>query len=352
MARSTTRWAGVSLVLATTLILHVAANNMTDGYSRGIESRRPRGAHAELNNEGLNRFIVVPEYKLLFCYIEKVACSSFNRLFAELRGQRSTEGRNGRVRWYLNTPEMHKMEKGALERILVDSTWHKAVFYREPLERFLSGYRSKCEPGHDFDMGHCASEFDPEFRTQDHVDEHGNENASIWHRIKPKNISFVDAVTHLAQLDRDEKAEDQQVDVHWKRQARFCGGLENTLQYYDTVEELRVETARRKVIKMLTKVGVPLPIRSSVPHFDALFPPPWGAATGKKRKKQKSGSLAGGGPAGHGTVAGASLEVYYTSTALSTIVMEHYMEDYLLFGIKAPAWANASLPASSAGNAG
>ena len=45
-----------------------------------------------LTNTHLDRFIVVPEYNLLFCYIEKVGCTMFNKLF--LRYVNVLESRN------------------------------------------------------------------------------------------------------------------------------------------------------------------------------------------------------------------------------------------------------------------
>lgn len=37
--------------------------------------------------------------------------------------------------------------------------WTSAVFVRDPLERFLSGWFSKCTPGHDLDREVCTALF-------------------------------------------------------------------------------------------------------------------------------------------------------------------------------------------------
>lgn len=125
----------------------------------------------------------------------------------------------------------------------------------------------------------------------------------------------------------------QVVDEHWQRQARFCGGLENTLQYYDTVELLEFNTAHDKVSKMLHAAGIPYPINATLPVFGTskFFPPP-----------QPNQAPLSGHP-GHTTNAAAAEQSYYTSNSLSNAVMSHYMEDYLLFGIRAPQWAVQSL---------
>jgi hypothetical protein len=246
---------------------------------------------AHLTDRHLNRFIVVPEHKLLFCYIEKVACTSFNRLFNQMRSQ-PPDGF-----WFANTPAKHNLSKSALEGLLVDPTWHKAVFYREPLARFLSGYRSKCEPGHDHDTHHCSATF-------------GSVNAS-----------FQQAVAAIALMDGTSADKDQVVDEHYQRQARFCGGLENTLRYYDTIELLTKETAHERVGAMLENAGV----NKTLPFFNKIFPAHMNST------------------AAHVTNAEAAESKYYTTTAMANTVMAHYMEDYLLFGISAPEWAVKSL---------
>ena len=370
----------VSLVLAAALILHGAANNtIADDVIRraslAIESRKPRDAGEfaasqlptaipTLTDDLIDRFIVIPEYKLLFCYVEKVACTAFNRLFLYLRGL--TQKANGLTKgiWFANSPSEHNMDKSDVAKLLVDPTWyvqcmraaavrrsnpahtharthslthiivtilphvlgfrHKAVFYREPLERFLSGYQSKCERGHDRDgFAHCIHQFGDNVRNKKRIKKS---------KKKTPIIGFAGAVNYVAQQDRAEMDKDQTNDEHWTRQARFCGGLENTLQYYDTVEELQKETARDKVSTMLTKIGVPLPINSTIPAFDALFPP---MERGEQMHNARNPK--------HTTNAAAAEKKYYNTTALSNTVMAHYMEDYLLFGIKAPTWAIASL---------
>lgn len=239
-----------------------------------------------LTDNYLDRFIVVPEHNLLFCYIEKVGCTMFNNLFYGL--QYNTPQPN--PHWFANSPSSHKLSKEDLEHMLLNKTWHKAVFYREPLSRFLSGYRSKCEPGHDLDTHHCHTAF-------------GSESAT-----------FVDAVKAIAKLDHELMDGRQHIDIHYQRQARFCGGLENTVQYYDTVEELKSSTSHDKISTLLRTIGVPEPkVSSLMQPLDA-----------KTR---------------HHTHASRSIRSYYTEAWLTNTVMSHYMKDYLLFGIKAPDWA-------------
>jgi hypothetical protein len=80
------------------------------------------------------------------------------------------------------TPGNHQT-RSDLEDALEDPAWHKGVFVRDPLERFLSGYRSKCEPGHDGDTRHCMSAF-------------GSHNASFV-RASPTHTTCTHRASHV-----------------------------------------------------------------------------------------------------------------------------------------------------------
>ena len=45
--------------------------------------------------------------------------------------------------WYKNTVQRHNITEAQLVQLLHDPTWMKAVFYRDPVERFRSAYISK-----------------------------------------------------------------------------------------------------------------------------------------------------------------------------------------------------------------
>jgi len=250
----------------------------------------------------LERFIIVPEHKLLFCYIEKVACTKFNGLFNAVRGISSKN------MWYHNSAHSLGWKKDDLANALVDPEWQKAVFYREPLERFLSAFLSKCAGRHDRDgPAHCKRFF-------------GLPKISATH--------FSHAVASLATLDRGTAAFKQietEFDAHFTRQAKFCGGLDRTLQYYDTVVQLTHDTAREEVVKMLEKSGI---APANVPNFDKFFPP----------SNSDQGALSGRGRKRHTTSADAHIQQYYSRNELTATVVSHFLEDYLLFGIKAPPW--------------
>ena len=213
-----------------------------NGISRDSLPNGPKTSpHPQLTGRLLQKFIVVPERKLLFCYTEKVGCSMFNHLFRMLRlslpevSQNSTEASfQANFTWFRNTPKHHGLTKIQLEELLIDPAWTKAVFYRDPVTRFLSAFRSKCERGHD-DTPDCIRVFGKRY------------------------IDFDQA------LDRMSKSP-MPMNPHFAPASDFCGGLGATLDYYDVVHELTAETAPANVEALLTKVGVEPKLTKSLVH--------------------------------------------------------------------------------------
>lgn len=183
----------------------------------------------QLTNRLLKRFIIIPEKKLLFCYVEKVGCSMFNHLFRMLRlslpdiSEEEAEYQ-ANFTWYRNTPWHHGTDKTQLENMLVDPEWTKAVFYRDPVTRFLSAFRSKCERGRD-STPNCKRAFGDRHASFDHV----------LNQVKNGTLPL---------------------DPHFTPASEFCGGLGATLDYYDVVHELKAETAPSHVDALLRKIGV------------------------------------------------------------------------------------------------
>ena len=97
-----------------------------------IRTNRTDAIELSLSDRWLDRFIIVPEYRLAFCYIEKVAGTSFNELFREVRGQH----RSGPTFWR-NDPSAHGLQKSDLERIVSTPEWHKAGLPTRVYLRYL-----------------------------------------------------------------------------------------------------------------------------------------------------------------------------------------------------------------------
>ena len=209
-------------------LFSLLARDSVDGVR---PSKRP-----ELTDEFLDRFIVVPEYKLLFCYVEKVGCSMFNHLFRMLRllhPSLSFEEAQfqAATTWFRNTPEHHHVTKSELEDMLMDPMWTKATFFRDPATRFLSAYRSKCVFEED-GTGHCRHAF-------------GSPHPPST------MVSFDQALLELNE-NPDEVFENE----HFSPAHLFCGGLGTTLDYYDFVHQLRKPTSPDHIQRLLSRLGV------------------------------------------------------------------------------------------------
>lgn len=253
---------------------------------------RPR-APPSIDNRTMDRFIVVPEYKLLFCYIEKVACKSFNMLFQSLRAPYDPRMNNTNP-WYLNTPFQHGLQKHDVERLIADPSWHKAVFVREPLERFLSAFRSKCAGGDEDGRAICRA---------------------AWHRlgIPPR---FADVTKALGTYH-------QKFDHHFVEQHRFCGGLRHTLPYYDTIVQLDKDSSHEAVKKLLLQIGV------NATHVDRLLD-----GTFPTHHTNATACVSC-----HATNATSLVPAFYSHRGMVKKVVAYYLADYLLFGLRVPSWA-------------
>jgi len=275
------------------LLACFAVGSLGRGLHNQLSSQRLGVQGPKLSSELLDRFIVVPEHNLLFCYMEKNACTNFNDLFRFLRARYDPDQASG-PRWFRNTPEVHGYTQEMLEGILVNKTWHKSVFFRDPIERFAAAYESKCT-GVDKTIvkDHCKIQFG---KTE---------------------LPFPDAVKQVRDFDAEGVRDDGSFDPHWKRQVDFCGGLSNTLHHYDTIEELDRKTAHQKVAQVLEAVGVDA---RSVPHFEELFPP----SDDDTWRGEK-----------HNTGTSDELTHYFPPDKpwLKNVIQKHYSPDFDAFGV-------------------
>lgn len=195
-----------------------------------------------LTNEYLDRIIIVPEYQLYFCYLEKVGCAMFNNIFRLLRLYTISQLMQAGITtaamphepeatyqaaqmWFRNTPGHYNLTKADLEAILIDPSWTKAVFYREPTARFLSAVVNKC------------------------IIDDENANFVFCRRVFGDQVSLQRAIELLAKRN-------WKPDAHFVPQGKLCGGLANTISYYDYIQPLERETATQDFATLLTHIGV------------------------------------------------------------------------------------------------
>jgi hypothetical protein len=197
-----------------------------------------------------NRLLVVPKLKFAFCYIEKNACTQFNILINRLNGIRASPGTTVFMR------SSHEALGIPFEDITPENGWRKAIFLRDPSERFLSAWRSKCVEWEN-EGRHCF----------------GGE------RVRENDTNSVVAnfekvvKTHLLTYRRlRDNTADGTYNAHYDPQTRFCGG--EPLESYSFVGRLVGEPLRvhSQVTDMLTKVAQAPPRLLRRAGVDTVFP--------------------------------------------------------------------------------
>ena len=99
----------------------------------------------ELNRKALKHLIVNDDYKTVYCYIPKVACTQWKRVFLALNNLRNvTDGKVIHNRAYYTFLDSYSDEEIKLRL----QTYYKFFFVRYPTERLLSCFRDKFEREH------------------------------------------------------------------------------------------------------------------------------------------------------------------------------------------------------------
>ena len=125
---------------------------------------------------------------VITCGIAKNGITLLKRILAEVLGQD--------FEWYPSNPSKVGLSLEAFKDRLGDASnsWRKLVVYRDPMERFLSAYRSKCLLGDSDGRMHCHHLF----------------------RLNNSQISVLNVANRLAQYGH--------YNPHWATQSSFCGG--------------------------------------------------------------------------------------------------------------------------------
>ena len=186
-----------------------------------------------LQDQYLDHFIVLPAHRFLFCLIEKNANSGFSALFKAADMERKhaiplKKGRHPQDTYLWHNPKVYNISLPSLAQHVIDPSWTKVVFYRDPLSRFLSAFLSKCE--------------------------HRDTN-------DPKPIclnTFGHAYASFHQAVRLLYESPTVTDPHFAQQSRLCGGLTNSLSHYQGVYELNPLTSRDIIVKILRKIRIPI----------------------------------------------------------------------------------------------
>ena len=111
--------------------------------SKFCESYKKNSNTEELAKESYHHVIVSDKYKLMYCYVPKVACTQWKKMFLILnnktQGIQYNEHEKYHQKWRFNYL-FHYSEEAIRTRL---RHYYKFLFVREPFERLLSAFEDK-----------------------------------------------------------------------------------------------------------------------------------------------------------------------------------------------------------------
>ncbi|XP_072034453.1 uncharacterized protein [Amphiura filiformis] len=112
-------------------------------FDRGVEFGSVQWSDKKFKNK-FNHILVSDQYQLLYCYVPKVGCTNWKRIFLTLNGEvAASEVIPQKKVHYMPIPKLSDFTfEEAKERLKM---YTKFLFVRNPHERMLSAYRDKLE---------------------------------------------------------------------------------------------------------------------------------------------------------------------------------------------------------------
>mmetsp|Transcript_43695 Transcript_43695/g.76631 ORF Transcript_43695/g.76631 Transcript_43695/m.76631 type:complete len:369 (+) Transcript_43695:95-1201(+) len=258
-------------------------------------TQRPRNFRNFDHGSRYEGLYVNPEANFAFCTIEKNACSSWAAIISKLESHNVS---NNDVVWGI-TQDTFTVAKA--NEVFQNPSSTRAVFVRDPLERFLSAFLDKC-----FSIG-CKNIYCG-MRSQEQTK-------------AGQQITFSQAVSWLLKKDLSE------LDGHYKPQAKHCE-LERRVKEYNVIGHMESSNLASTASCLLEHAGLE---RLNVISSKAGSEPFW---------QQKEGEQ---------TV--DYLMKFYTPKSAKA-VYDAFAIDYQTFDLPRPAWmdhATGELYASTSG---
>jgi len=237
-----------------------------------------------------NRLLVWPSQKFAFCWIEKNAGTEFSILMNNLTGA-AVDETVGNSMGYFSSSWANLGDSDIIpEKISRANGWRLGIFVRDPAERLLSAWSSKCQAW-----------------------ENGGRNC-LGRKQVPNDLSE-EAVNNFESMVRDllpkymaERRERGYFNAHYDPQSTFCGAKEATA--YNFIGHLsgQSDEVHDQVADMLCSVAHVPPQHAIWSILPTIFPRQFAA--------------------GHHTDAGARMTAFYRSPDVRAAVAREYAADY------------------------
>ena len=226
----------------------------------------------------------------MFCRIHKVGTTGLNHLLEAL----DTPVNPQKPSWRHFEASDYGLNSSDVSNLIKDPSWYKVVFYREPLERFLSAYRSKCE---EFDRdGVCAR---------------------VFHNKVPSFAGAIRRIIHHEEFS---------FDSHFAPQVNVCN-LKETLPYFTGKFLLETSTSGDNMRRVLHDAHIEM--TDKINEILNIYYAPIGSHSDGNHNTHSSNTSA--------------LLQYYHHDCFIRLVIHHYQSDYILFKIPLPEWAEGAL---------
>ncbi|KAG7344952.1 sulfotransferase family protein [Nitzschia inconspicua] len=196
-----------------------------------------------------HHLMFIPEAKLIFCGVPKAGITEWIKFFRFVAGAHdylsSPHFKTDRNEFFLSSLTIEKASE-----LLLDPTWTKAVFFRDPAERLLSAYLDKVV-NNGFTQKHFKIGITDEYR---------NNKTMNSSRKTLSFEEFVDLVTmppHFVNGTLQDEPPGHGIhghtDPHWRPQSMMCG-LDYLLPNFDFVGNFNYISQQTKLL--LEKVGL------------------------------------------------------------------------------------------------
>lgn len=196
--------------------------------SRQQERKRQVSAYCEtiktsaLESKALSHFIVDNKHRIVYCYIPKVACTTWKKIMAHLVGLESKSVKSVHNQRF-NLLSSHSKSKA---RFILDN-YYKFLFVREPFERLLSAYKDKFTR-----KTNVWKKYEKKIRRAVRV----RLGANATNLVDSEEIKFKDFITYL--IDTNNKG--SRLNEHWRHYHQLCHPCQinfDFIGHYETLED-------------------------------------------------------------------------------------------------------------------
>jgi hypothetical protein len=214
-----------------------------------LPARGPRGSL----DGWTDRLLLWPEEKFAFCWIDKNAGSQFNLMMNRLNKLKKG------VWWEsdykeLNAHELWKYHRELQVNVSREDGWRFGTFLRDPAERFLSAWLSKCQDWEDAGRNCLGKRKVPKEPVAEAV------------------AAFEEAVRDYLPAYMRRLSSVRFQNAHYDPQWTFCGGV--SLSSFDFVGHISkdFESVHRQVFQMMRDVARVPADSETWDYFSELFP--------------------------------------------------------------------------------